>query len=61
VSIMGQMSCYTGQEVTWGQINQSDYYYPPKPQDCHDGMASPVKLGDNNSYSVPKPGFTKVI
>jgi len=61
VAIMGQMSCYTGQEVTWEQINQSDFCYAPKPQDCHDGMKPPVKLGENNSYSVPKPGFTKMI
>lgn len=61
VAIMGQMSCYTGQEVTWEQINQSDFCYAPKPQDCHDGMEPPAKLGENNSYSVPKPGFAKMI
>jgi myo-inositol 2-dehydrogenase / D-chiro-inositol 1-dehydrogenase len=61
VAIMGQMSCYTGEKVTWDQINQSNYCYSPKPQDCHDGMESPVKLGKNSSYAVPKPGFTKMI
>ena len=61
VSIMGQMSCYTGKEVTWEQINQSDFCYAPQPQDCHDGMETPVKLGDNNSYAVPRPGSTKMI
>ena len=61
VATMGQMSCYTGQEVTWEQINQSDFCYAPKPQDCHDGMEPPVKLDEDNSYSVPKPGFTRMI
>ncbi len=61
VAIMGQMSCYTGKEVTWEQINQSDYCYAPKPQDCHDGMEPPARLGQNGSYSVPKPGVTRMI
>jgi predicted dehydrogenase len=61
VTVMGQISCYTGKEVTWEQINQSDFYYPPKPEDCHDGMEPPVKPGAHGSYPVPRPGFTKMI
>ena len=61
ITIMGQISCYTGKEVTWDQASKSDFYYAPKPEDCHDGMAPPVKLGDDGSYPVPKPGFTKMI
>ena len=36
IGIMGQISCYTGKEVTWEQINNSDFCYAPKPEDCHD-------------------------
>ncbi len=61
ITVMGQISCYTGKEVTWDQINKSDFYYPPKPEDCHDGMEPPVKAGPHGSYPVPKPGFTKMI
>ena len=61
VGIMGQISCYTGKEVTWDRINKSDFYYPPKAEDCHDGMEPPVKAGPDGSYPVPKPGFTKMI
>jgi predicted dehydrogenase len=60
-TVMGQISCYTGKEVTWDQANKSDFYYPPKPQDCRDGMEPPVKVGADGSYPVPKPGFTKMI
>jgi len=60
-TVMGQISCYTGKEVTWDQANKSDFYYPPKPQDCRDGMEPPVKVGPDGSYPVPKPGFTKMI
>ena len=61
ITVMGQLSCYTGKEVTWEQINQSDYYYPPRPEECHDGMEPPVTAGSDGSYPVPKPGFTKMI
>ena len=59
--VMGQISCYTGKEVTLEQIKKSDYYYPPKPQECHDGMEPPVKVEANGSYPVPLPGRTQMI
>jgi myo-inositol 2-dehydrogenase/D-chiro-inositol 1-dehydrogenase len=61
ITVMGQISCYTGKEVTWDQINSSDFYYPPKPEDCHDAMEPPTKPGENGSYPVPEPGRTKLI
>jgi len=61
ITVMGQISCYTGKEVTWEQINASDFYYPPLPEECHDEMDPPSKLGPDGSYPVPKPGFTKMI
>ena len=61
ITVMGQISCYTGKEVTWEQINKSDFYYPPRPEDCRDDMDPPVKAGAHGSYPVPKPGFTRMI
>ncbi len=61
ITIMGQISCYTGKEVTWEQINASDFYYPPRAEECRDDMDPPSKLGPDGSYPVPKPGFTKMI
>ncbi len=61
ITVMGQISCYTGKEVTWEQINKSDFCYPPRPEDCRDGMDPPSKAGAHGSYPVPKPGFTKMI
>jgi hypothetical protein len=58
---MGQLSCYTGKEVTWEQMNQSDFFYPPKPEDCHDGMEPPVKPGPSGSYPVFIPGRTQLL
>jgi hypothetical protein len=58
ITVMGQLSCYTGKEVSWEQINQSDFYYPPKPEECRDDMDPPTKPGDSGSYPVPTPGRT---
>ncbi len=61
VGVMGQISCCTGKEVTWKQVNASDFYYPPRPEDCRDGMEPPIRVGADGSYPVPKPGYTKMV
>ena len=58
ISIMGQLSCYTGREITWEQVNKSGFYYPPHPQECHDNMEAPTAPGSDESYPVPIPGQT---
>lgn len=61
IAVMGQISCYTGKEITWEQINKSDFYYPPKPEECRDDMEPPVKPGPDGIYPVYIPGKTKLI
>jgi myo-inositol 2-dehydrogenase/D-chiro-inositol 1-dehydrogenase len=61
IGVMGQISCYTGKEVTMEQMKNSDFFYPPKPEECHDGMEPPVQAGTGGSYPVPLPGRTKMI
>jgi hypothetical protein len=61
MGIMGQLSCYTGEELTWDRVNKSDFAYPPRPEDCHDGMEPPVLPEANGSYPVYKPGFTRLL
>ena len=61
ITLMGQFSSYTGKEVTWEQINASDFYYAPRPEDCHAGMEAPVKPDANGIYPVFVPGETKLL
>ena len=61
IGVMGQISCYTGKEVSWEQVMASDFYYAPKPEECRDGMEPPTKPGANGSYPVPVPGRVKMI
>jgi myo-inositol 2-dehydrogenase / D-chiro-inositol 1-dehydrogenase len=61
ISIMGQISCYTGEQITWDRIRASDFGYAPKPEDCHDGMEPPVVPGPDGTYPVFKPGVTRLL
>jgi hypothetical protein len=61
MGIMGQASCYTGEEITWDKINASEFSYGPKPEDCHDDMEPPVLPGADGSYPVYKPGVTRLL
>ena len=60
VAIMGQLSCYSGKEVTWEQMTKSDYCLGPKPEDCTWDMEPPTKPDANGVYPVcAMPGVTK--
>jgi predicted dehydrogenase len=61
IGVMGQLSCYTGKRLTWKQVTESDYYYPPKPEECHDNMEPPTKPGSDGTYPVPQPGVTEMV
>lgn len=60
-AIMGQLSCYTGQEVTWEQAAQSGFAYAPRPEECRDDMPPPVQAGPEGVYPTSKPGVTRLI
>lgn len=61
ITVMGQLSCYTGKEISWEEIHKSDFYYPPAPEECRDGMEPPTKPDASGSYPVPAPGRSKMI
>ena len=61
VTVMGQLSCFSGKEVTWPQALKSDFFYPPMPDDCTYDMDPPVKLGKDGIYPVRVPGKTKIL
>jgi len=61
IGVMGQLSCYTGEELTWERVNASDFFFPPHPQDCRDGMDPPTVPGPDGSYPVLTPGYTRLL
>lgn len=60
-TIMGQISCYTGREVTWKEVERSKFYYPPTPQECSFEMTPPTSPGPEGHYPVYKPGQTMLL
>jgi myo-inositol 2-dehydrogenase / D-chiro-inositol 1-dehydrogenase len=61
MGIMGQISCYTGKEVTWEQASTSDFYFSPKPEEVRANMEPPVKPDAEGIYPVFTPGVTKLL
>ncbi|MBM3746309.1 MAG: Gfo/Idh/MocA family oxidoreductase [Acidobacteria bacterium] len=62
VAVMGQISCYSGKEVTWEQISASNFYYPPRPEDCRIDMEPPVRPGPDGIYPPAfTPGVSKLL
>jgi hypothetical protein len=62
IGIMGQISCYTGKEVNWDQVSQSDFHFGPRPEDVRKDMEPPVKPGPGGVYPVAAtPGVTKLL
>ncbi len=59
VAIMGQLSCYSGQQITWEAARESDYFLPPAVEDCTWDMDPPTQPDENGVYPVcAVPGFT---
>jgi predicted dehydrogenase len=61
IGIMGQLSSYTGKQVTWDQFEKSDFFYPPLPENVNMDMEPPVKPGPDGIYPVFTPGVTKLL
>jgi predicted dehydrogenase len=61
IGIMGQLSSYTGKQVTWDEFEKSGFFYPPLPEDVNMDMEPPVKPGPDGIYPVFTPGVTKLL
>lgn len=58
ISILGQMVCYTGQQLTWDEVMKSNWRAGP--ETCSWDMEPPVKPEADGTYPVPIPGLTKL-
>lgn len=61
IAIMGQISCYTGKEVTWEQAMNSDFYFPPGAEEMTPDTQPPVMPDAEGIYPVYVPGVTKLL
>jgi predicted dehydrogenase len=61
VAVMGQLSCYSGKEMAWDEVSQSDYYFAPRAEECTWDMQAPTAPDDQGVYPVcAMPGLTRV-
>ena len=58
MSILGQMVCYTGEQLTWNEAMRSDWHAGPAAVNWD--MQPPVQPDADGKYPVPIPGFTKL-
>ena len=56
MAILGQIACYTGKMITWDELYNSKFEFPPSPEKCVAGMDPPVLPGPDGVYPVPIPG-----
>lgn len=62
IAIMGQISCYSGKEVTWDQISKSDYCFLPRPEDVRADMEPPTRPDAEGVYPPAfAPGVSKLL
>jgi predicted dehydrogenase len=61
IGLIGQFSCYTGKQVTWREFEDSQFYYPPLPEEVSFDMEPPVKPGPDGIYPTLVPGVTRLL
>jgi hypothetical protein len=61
IAVMGQLACYTGQELSWERVANSNFYYPPRPEEVHDNSEPPIWPQADGSYPVFVPGVTRLL
>ena len=59
VAVMGQLACYSGKELGWEQVSESDFAFAPKAEEVRLDMPPPVKPDEKGWYPVPMPGLTE--
>lgn len=60
IVVMGQLSCYTGERITWDAVSNSNFAYPPAGE-VNEHTEPPVRPGPNGIYPVFRPGVTRLL
>jgi predicted dehydrogenase len=61
MGVMGQISCYTGLEVTYDQVTASSFFFAPRPEEVRLDIDPPVKPDREGIYPVFTPGVTRLL
>jgi myo-inositol 2-dehydrogenase / D-chiro-inositol 1-dehydrogenase len=61
LTVLGQVACYTGKPLKWGQIAKSDLQFGPAPDDASFATPPPTTKDETGNYPLPIPGFTEML
>lgn len=56
--ILGQLACYTGKQLSWEDVANSNFRFGPA--ECDFNIEPPVKADSQGNYPVAVPGITKL-
>ncbi len=59
-TVMGQMTCYTGQPIEYEEAYNSTLQYLPAPEDASFDIQPPTTPDATGNYRLPMPGTTSV-
>jgi predicted dehydrogenase len=59
LAVLGQIVCYTGMQLGWRKVANSNFAFEPK--ECDFSTEPPAKLGPDGRYPVRVPGKTRLI
>ncbi len=60
LTVMGQMTAYTGKPISYDEVCESNLEYLPAPQDATMDMQPPTTPNEKGEYPLPLPGTTAV-
>jgi predicted dehydrogenase len=60
-TVLGQLSCYDGRELTYEQVAKSDFHYAPPPDEASFETPPPKRPDAAGEYPLPKPGLNKLL
>lgn len=61
IAVTGQLASYTIQELTRDRVKNSNFYYPPRPEDVQEDTEPPVWPRADGTYPVFTPGVTRLV
>jgi predicted dehydrogenase len=60
ITVMGQMTSYTGRQINYADVLSSDLEYLPTPDEATMDMDPPTRQISEGAYPIPRPGTTSL-
>jgi predicted dehydrogenase len=61
ITVMGQITCYTGKPVRFDEVRRADLQFGPPPEDATFDTPPPSVPDATGNYPLPRPGITNLM